>query len=134
MSVTPSAALVACLSLIALTVCGGCAKTRPPERAQLARVRFENHTDLPWKISLSAGPGGVAEAGLADKALRLAPREIRVLEVGAGSYRVRALPEDTHASIDTWALAPEGEAVQLGAGLSYVWPLATLLSEGGAAR
>ncbi|MCX6938947.1 MAG: hypothetical protein NTU80_13855 [Verrucomicrobia bacterium] len=83
---------------------------------------------------MSAGPGGVAEAGLADKALRLAPREIRVLEVGAGSYRVRALPEDTHASIDTWALAPEGEAVQLGAGLSYVWPLATLLSEGGAAR
>lgn len=134
MSDTPSAAWIACVSLLALTLGGACAKTRPADPVQPARVRFENRTDLTWKITLLAGPGPTAEASRADQALRLAPREIRVCEVGAGSYRVRVLPEDTQASLDTWALPPEGETVRLVAGRSYVWPLATLLSDGEAER
>jgi hypothetical protein len=133
MPFTPSAALAVCLSLCALASGGGCAKPRPAERMQMARVRFENHTDLPWRITLTAGPAREARVGEPGKALHLSPREIRVLEVGAGAYRVRAMPEEAQGTMDTWALASEGEDVKLSAGGNYVWPLSTLLSDGEAA-
>ena len=130
MPFTPPAALVACLSLVALALVGGCAKSGSTDTAKVARMKFENHTDFPWKVTLLAGPKSATKEGASGTTLQLPPRADFELEVVPGTYRVSAFPVETPGALDTWMLAPEGEEMELKAGSSYVWPLATLLSEG----
>jgi hypothetical protein len=133
MRITPSAVPALCWVLTALVWGGACAGRRAVDTETLARVRFENLTDVGWEIRLVRGPG-VTRAGAADKTLQIPAKEVVVVEVAAGDYRVRAEPRAAEGAFDTWALRPDGEAITLSAGRIYVWPLSTLLSETEAGR
>lgn len=129
MRITPSAAPALCWLLSALVWGGGCERRRATDSETTARVRFENLTDVSWEVSLVRGSSGVSRAATTDKALHIPAKEMTVVEVAAGDYRVRAVPRAAEGVFDTWALSPDGEAITLSAGHVYVWPLSTLLSE-----
>ena len=92
-----------------------------------AVVVVENHTDYVWRIAFSAaGPGGGREAGDVSWQ-KLAPREVRRIELAGGVYRVRrALGAEDAAGV----VAPPDDGVELTfeSGKTYAWPLGTLLS------
>lgn len=108
------------LAAAAALLAAGCAHRGEIAPAPPARVRIQNHSDFAWRVTLA--PDG----GSAPTTWEIPPRGERRVAVPAGAYRLRQTPADA-ADAGARETAP-GDAVRLGPGKSYTWPLATLLS------
>lgn len=119
------------LILLLLAEGAGCSSTpaRPVPAGPPAVIVVENHTDYAWRVAFdSPDPRESSDPEAAGGWLGISPRATRRVELAGGVYRVRRqLVAGTGMTPDT------GIELTFAPGHTYMWPLGTLFSSGGAA-
>jgi len=111
-----------CWTFLVCLLGAGCSSTPTVpalDETRLARLVIENRTDYEWTLSATSDSGESSNVTL-DR------RSTVTLRLPAGGYRVS---QSTHAGVSQGPLLVRTLPIVLSAGVSYRWPLLTLLSD-----
>ena len=111
-----------CFAVVACLLGSGCTTSpsvQTVEDKSWARLVMENRTDYVWHLSATSDSGKTSK-------VRLDRRATLTLALPAGDYRVE---QSTDAGVPDGPLLVRTLPIVLLAGMSYHWPLLTLLAD-----
>jgi len=99
--------------------CTSIPKVQAVAGSPLARLVIENRTNYEWNVTATSESGKTSS-------VRLDPRATVALSLPAGGYQVE---QSTHAGVPDGRPLVRTLPIVLAAGVSYRWPLRTLLAD-----